>query len=173
MIFKKINQKDFSKEIRDIYEESFPSDERRDLESQIKLLDNKRYDFKAIYENNSLIGLIACWDLEDFLFIEHFAIKKELRGKGIGTNLLKQYINKKRVVLEVEQSKSELNNRRIKFYERLGFYLNYYDYIQPSYGKNKKPVPMYLMTFPDKLDNIGFLSLKKNIYKIVYGKLIK
>jgi len=159
------------KEAWEIYESSFPSDERRTLDLQKKLIKNKQYNFFIVLKDKILVAIITDWDFEDFLFVEHLAVKKDLRGKGVGTELLREYIsnNKQKIVLEVERPCTEIATKRIKFYQKIGFKLNNFDYIQPPYGKDKNPVPMFLMTYPEKINESEFSSIRKKLHIIVYG----
>ena len=168
MKFKKINQdsKEF-KEIWKIYEYSFPKDERRTLEKQTQTFKKTEYKLFAVYEAE-LIGFIAIWEFEEFRFIEHIAIKKEQRNKGLGTKLMKEFLDSKIVVLEVERPNTEIDKRRIEFYKRLGFKLNTYDYIQPPYEEGKNPVPLYLMTHPKEITEQEFSKMKEKLFKTVY-----
>lgn len=173
MELKKINNQhcnDF-KEIWTIYKSSFPFDERRSLKQQLKLFKNKRYSFFAVYEIKSLVGIITLWNLNNCIFIEHLAVKRNLTGRGIGTKLLKEFISKhkKTIILEVERAKSEANKRRISFYKRLGFKLNKHLYTQPSYAKSKSPVPMFLMAYPHKISKPKFSKVREEIHTSAYG----
>ncbi len=159
------------KEAWKIYESSFPSDERRTLDLQKKLIKNKQYNFFIVLKDKILVAIITDWNFEDFLFVEHLAVKKDLRGKGIGTELLKEYLskNKQKIVLEVEKPETESAIKRIKFYEKIGLKLNNFNYIQPPYGKDKNPVPMFLMTYPEKINESEFSSVREKLHSIVYG----
>jgi ribosomal protein S18 acetylase RimI-like enzyme len=154
-----------------IYESSFSSDERRTFDLQKKLIGNKHYTFFSVLKDKARVAIIAQWDFEDFLFIEHLAVKNDMRCKGIGAELLKEYLakNKEKIVLEVERSDTEIASKRIKFYEKIGFKLNNFDYIQPLYGRDKNPVPMFLMTYPEKITDSEFTSIRKILRKVVYG----
>lgn len=172
MKFKKLKVTD-SKEFNEawnIYKNSFPSDERRTLKSQQELIKNNQYSFFKVTKDEALVAIIAIWNFQDFLFIEHLAAKKEMRGKGIGTELLKEYLSKskKQIVLEVERPKNEIANKRIEFYKKIGFKLNDFDYIQPSYGIDKKPIPLLLMTYPKRISDSEFQSIRKKLHTIVY-----
>ena len=152
MKFRKItssHSEDFN-EIWELYESSFPPDERRDLEKQIKIFHEEAYTFYAVYANGLFIGIMAIWNLGKFVFIEHLAVKEKLRGRGFGAGLLKDFITQrnKKIVLEVDRPNTRAAKRRIKFYEKQGFKLNKYNYIQPPYNKDKNSVPLVLMTYP-------------------------
>ena len=139
---------EFLKFIERIYTESFPPDERRDFSDVIRLLE----------EN------------DDF-FIEHFAVDSSCRGSGYGatamTELLKRINNP--AVLEVEKPLDDISQRRIRFYERLGFVLCTRPYTQPPYSSEKQPLELYLMSF-GKIDlNQVFDTVASRIHQKVYG----
>jgi len=71
-----------------------------------------------------------------------------LRGLGIGEGtlaLIKENFNKP-VILETELPMDEISSRRIKFYQRNGFWLLHRLYLQPSYDGIKPEVEMKLMS---------------------------
>lgn len=158
-----------------IFEESFPQDECRNLKDQKELLKESRYNLNPVYDGGEIIGFTAIWNLENFTYIEHFAIKKELRGKGYGSKIIKDVISKnnKLIILEVEKPETDEAIRRIEFYKRLGFHINNYEYIQPPYDKDKRYVPLVIMSFPNKIDMSEFIKIRDDLYKKVYKFNIK
>lgn len=156
----------------EIYVNSFDPNERRSQDSQIKLLNNKLYKLFIALEENQSVGFLAAWEFDKVVYIEHFAITEKLRNKGIGTALLMDYLAQKNklIILEVDRPENEIAKRRIVFYERLGFRLNIYDYIQPPYEQDKQVVPMFLMTFPREINNDEFLEIRSLFYRLVYGR---
>jgi ribosomal protein S18 acetylase RimI-like enzyme len=160
-----------------VYEQSFPPAERRSKEQLLEEMRNPRADVSliiadGIYDNSndSRAGMFIQWDLDDFIYIGHFAVASELRGQKIGEMFLRQFVSglNKPAVLEVEKPLDEISVRRIAFYERLGFHLFQCDYIQPSYSPDKPTVPLFLMETVN-----GFLSehyevVRDKIYKYVY-----
>jgi ribosomal protein S18 acetylase RimI-like enzyme len=173
MEFKKLKSPDSAdfREAWKICESSLPSDERRSLSRQLKIFDNRKYEFSAVYEKRNIIGVLATWKFDNFILIEHLAIRKGLRGHGLGTQLMKEYISKRhaRFLLETERPRTRIARRRIKFYERLGFILSRHDYIQPPYGKGKKAIPMILMSYPNPISKKEFSEIRNEIHRIVYG----
>ncbi|HHY31088.1 MAG TPA: GNAT family N-acetyltransferase [Syntrophaceticus sp.] len=156
-------------ELWKIYQYSFPASERRDLQHQKQILDNPLYHIMPLYAEQKLNGFLAFWNLKSFIFIEHLAIKKELRGKGYGSKAIERLISKyPKIVLEVEKPDTCNARRRISFYERLGFILNLYPYLQPPYNPRMHPVPLFLMSFPHKLNKGEFRQTKDILYKRVY-----
>ncbi|MBK5244896.1 MAG: GNAT family N-acetyltransferase [Eubacteriaceae bacterium] len=163
--------KDFE-EIYNLMNVSFQKEEIRTYENGVKQLSEPNYRILVSKTNNDEIaGFIAQWDLESVIFIEHFAVKKELRGSGIGSAMLKAYLNKanKLVVLEVEDNEMEIGKRRIGFYQRMGFFLSDFGYLQPILrGDGKKEIPLKLMSFPEELSKQGFLEFKTDVFTEIY-----
>ncbi len=150
---------------------SFPEDEYRTYENQKKILENEKYSVIVKKdEKENLIGFISFWKLDGFNFIEHFAVDPNTRGQGIGSKMIKDFVNKseKPTILEVELPENEISKKRIKFYEKNGFFLNSYEYFQKPLRKNSKPQKMYLMSYPKEINNEQFLKVRKEIYENVY-----
>jgi GNAT superfamily N-acetyltransferase len=155
-----------------LYESAFPPDERRGLGRQNALFKRPEYAMlAALDEKNGLVGLLSVWEFQGFVFMEHLAVQGHMRGKGFGTEIINAYMSncRKSVVLEVERPVTDLQKRRIAFFERLGFKLNQHDYIQPPYGPGKNPVPMRLMSYPGTISEKEFPLLRKDIHLVVYG----
>ena len=167
------NELRYNEIARQIYETSFPEDERRNFDL-LKALDEKsNLDFFVITDNQAnAIGIISLWSFEEFIYIEHFAIQQNERGKGIGSSVLSSLANKysKPVLLEVELPENDLAKRRIAFYQRHGFAIQPYDYTQPAYDKTKQSLPMIVMIKADfEITKRFFDSAIATIYKEVYG----
>lgn len=158
-------------EFRLIYESSFPKDERRECSQLLDLLHNKQFKLYEIYIQDKFIGFISVWDLEEFSFIEHFAIRTTEQGKGYGTQAINQVLsmNTKPVILEVEEPFTDTARKRISFYERLNFSVNNQSYFQPPYSINKSSIKMLLMSYPTKIEPEYFERIKAQIHDQVYG----
>jgi len=159
-------------EIYNLMTISFPKEEIRTYENGLKQLSAPNYRILVFKNNNDEIaGFIAQWDLGSVIFIEHFAVKKEFRGSGIGSEMLKAYLNNanKLVVLEVEDNEMEIGKRRIGFYQRMGFYLSDFGYLQPILrGDGKKEIPLKLMSFPEELSKQAFFEFKTDVFTKIY-----
>ena len=161
---------DLNPELRQIYEESFPPDERRSWIQMTELLVNPDFKISKILKSENLIGFISIWELAKFRFIEHFAISSQERSKGYGSEVISKIISEswKPVVLEVEEPISVNEKKRIEFYTRLNFNLMEYEYYQPPYSSNKNMVKMQLMSYPKIYEKNEFEKLKLTIYNSVY-----
>jgi ribosomal protein S18 acetylase RimI-like enzyme len=163
----------YSEMLWEIYTASFPPDERRSYNQQKEIMKNDKYNVIPYLSNNKLIGFLAYWDLTDFIFIEHFAFSSKMRGMGLGSKYLKEFLNKVhgQVILEVEPISDDITLRRVGFYKRLGFELNRYDYYQPPFDKSKEPVNLQLMSYNKGLNHQEFQLIKEKLYKDVYEEI--
>ena len=150
--------------------DAFPYEERRDERDEKKCFLKSQFNFCEITDENESVGLIVFWVFNKFLFVEHIAINKEIRSKGYGSKtfeLLKTQYNLP-IILEAESPETEMQKKRIKFYENLGFKINCYDYTQPSYH-NAESVPLQILSFPQLLSESEFEEFFKTTREIVYG----
>jgi len=154
-----------------IYSGAFPDDTKRSFEKQSDVICDRKYNFCKVGFGDLFVGVFAYWDLGLFLFVEHFAVDKNLRDKGFGTDLLQDFVkcSDKLVILEVHKPDTEIDKRRIGFYERNGFKLNEFDYLQPPYENGKKAVPLFVMSYPRPLHEAEFVKIRKLLHTEVYG----
>lgn len=161
-------------DVKDLYFKSFPPEERRSWESVKRLLqaDCSAYNLKVIMCQEGFAGFISYWHFEEFCYVEHFAINPQLRGCGIGSSVLQQFVGEIDcpVVLEVELADSgEMARRRIAFYLRIGFEAHAnFEYLQPSYGDSLPAVPLMLMTI-NAPSNFDLKKVAQILYREVYG----
>ena len=157
-------------EMYEIMSNSFPTDEFRPYDEQKELFLIERYKVYGNIEDGKLSSFIATWDFEDFVFIEHFATSPVFRNMGLGEKMLKHLAStlQKRLCLEVEPPKEDIQKRRIAFYSRNGFFLNTFPYIQPPISKGKAPVPLMIMTTSGYVSEGEFLSIKNTLYREIY-----
>ena len=151
---------------------AFPPQERRDADLQREYTDRKTcFHCHVLLEKDTPIGLLTLWKLEDFHYIEHFAIHEQYRNKGYGQqvlSLIKEEI-KGMIVLEAEEPTDDITRRRIGFYQRQGFVLQETPYLQPPYRKNDRWFPMKLMTLNAEDFNSQFKRVRDTIYQEVYA----
>jgi ribosomal protein S18 acetylase RimI-like enzyme len=159
------------KKIRKIYENSFPPDERRDFVKLKALLSDSRFTLSAIVFEDEVVGLFSFWDFKHFVYVEHFAVAREFRGNGLGSYVLKSFMDqeKRPVVLEVELPEDPVSFKRINFYKNFGFSVCKEAYIQPPYDKGKQSVPMLIMISNEAAAALPFSMIEKNLHQEVYG----
>ena len=157
--------------VESLMQTAFPLQERRNADLQREYTDNKpHFHTLVILVENKPIGLITYWKLDSFNYIEHFAIKENLRNKGYGQEALKQLKEEIEgmIVLEVEEPIDELTKRRIEFYQRQGFILQNVSYQQPPYRKEDEWFSMKLMTLNAKDFSSQFERVRDTLYREVY-----
>ncbi len=170
-----------------IYLQSFPIDEQRPVESIACLFaDKPRYTMYAIIDddqnshseayskpytlNTKPIGLLTTWTFDGFTYIEHFALAPEVRGLGYGSEALQMLIAQtpRPLILEAEPPTDELTRRRIRFYERSGFTLYDYPYLQPAYTADSQPAELRLMGTLDT-QRTPLDQVSRILHREVYG----
>lgn len=163
-----------SPELKYIYLDSFPENERRPWNNIISRVaaDDPFFTLYQILNGNEIIGLITTWNLPGILYIEHFAISENARGMGYGSATLehiKSIADQRPVVLEVELPDSSIDsNRRIQFYKKNGFKaLEDFPYFQPAYLPGEDIVPMMLMTSHEINDLKSFVIM---LHTVVYNQ---
>lgn len=159
--------------IEKVYTESFPHSERRPFETMIKLYkDNPRFIVQIVKKAETSIGFLTFWEMNGFIFAEHFAIVSKARNEGIGGKIMQLFINQQTgpIILEVELPATILSERRIGFYQRLGFRLwENIPYQQPPYHEGENPIPMYLMSYGEIEIDKSFSDIKELLYSEVYN----
>ena len=157
--------------VEQLYISSFPPEERRNFKDLMHLCQSEsRQTFNLIVKGGKPVGFLISWHLDDFVFLEHFAVDHHLRGRGIGKESIRLWLSMQQlpVVLEVEPPVHADQKRRISFYEQLGFRLYNVDYWQPPYSPEKSAVRLLLMGYGD-IDVIKQLdAVTGKLRQIVY-----
>lgn len=159
-------------QIYELMKVSFIKEEIRTYENGLEQLNKEEY--RILISRNSqdvIAGFIAEWNFRSFVFLEHFAVRENMRGTGIGSEILKAYLKKtsKPVVIEVEDNKTEIDRRRIDFYQRRGFFLSEFGYLQPVLrGDANKKIPLRIMSYPEALSAERYRQFKKTVFEKIY-----
>ena len=155
---------------------SFPADERRDLELQRQYVDhNPKFKVYAVCDADLFVGFFTLWNLEEFSFIEHFAVLPLLRSKGYGTRIL-QYIKeivKYPLLLEIELPATEMQQSRKRFYEKNGFSKLDFPYFQPPYRAGGECISMHLMMYGkfNASDDVDFEKKVEQYVTKIYAEV--
>ncbi|WP_394523151.1 GNAT family N-acetyltransferase [Lacrimispora sp. JR3] len=160
-------------EIYRVYEEAFPEVERRTREGQKKVFQNPDYRIRIAEEEGEVAAFLGYWNLPGCVFLEHLATAEKSRGKGYGKLLVEEVLAEaeKPVFLEIEPVTEDdpMTARRARFYERLGFYLNSFDYLQMPLKPEDEPIKLMIMSYGGPVAEKEFDVYKKEIYRLVYG----
>ncbi|MBQ5590241.1 MAG: GNAT family N-acetyltransferase [Clostridia bacterium] len=152
-------------------------EEYRSMTRQKELFQNDAYKVLFCCKDEQIVGVMALWELDNFVFIEHFVVKSEFRGQKIGSKML-GFINShfdKNVILEVELPYNEINKRRICFYERNGFFYNDFEYYQIPLNPLDNPLELRIMSSFKSLNKDEFSQVKSTLYDKIYNykKMLK
>ncbi|MDO4199988.1 MAG: GNAT family N-acetyltransferase [Clostridia bacterium] len=167
------NQKFNFDDVFSLMQKSFPKNEYRTYENQKKLLTNKYYKIIPYFGNeNEFLAFAAVWEFESFKFVEHIAVSEKCRGMGIGSKIMRDIIEKSDtdIILEIEPPNDETSIRRLRFYEKLGFKCNEYQYFQLPLNNSDMPTPLKILSYPKTINEEQFKKIKETIYANVYGK---
>ncbi len=152
--------------------EAFPPSELRSRRGHLKEFESPHFNCMTC-ESDGLIALMNFWEIDDFIFLEHFAVSTSQRGHGLGSQLIRELYklaDGSRVILEAEPPESDsIAKRRVDFYIRNGFYLNEYEYWQPALQSDEKPIKLNIMSSLSPLNCEEFNETKRLIYKYVYN----
>ena len=132
MIERKITSaQDCDEQLKRLYQTAFPENEKIPWDDLMRLVEEMHLDFTAYYDGEALIGFTIVYPRPSFSWFWYFAVKEELRGKGLGQQILSQLIEKYKghsFVLDIESSEQnpcpnpEQRHRRRAFYLRNGFH---------------------------------------------------
>jgi ribosomal protein S18 acetylase RimI-like enzyme len=155
-----------------LYIRAFPVSERRSWEGlEHELLYEKKFHPQVLLQDNQFVGFLNYWKFDEFDYIEHFAVTDQMRNKQIGTEAMEIFMKKSNlpIILEVEMPKNSLAERRIKFYERLGFLVLTNEYSQPPYNSEVGDfIPILIMSNDIQFANSHFDLIKETLYDKVY-----
>jgi ribosomal protein S18 acetylase RimI-like enzyme len=160
--------------VQQLYEATFPLHERREWKDVLRLLSHPPMQMILITDGGADIGFAIGWRIGHWYFLEHLAIDPAQRGKQYGSQVMQELIvyAEKNIILEVEPAHDELALRRIRFYERLGFQLAPFPYLQPPYRQGELPVRMELMSMPPiiRAEEMGEIAqaIKATVYEAFY-----
>ncbi len=80
--------------LRDLYKTAFPANEQIPWDVLMRLIDQMSLDFTAYYDAGEFVGFTIVYPRPTFNWYWYFAVREELRGKGIGQKILSQLIRK-------------------------------------------------------------------------------
>lgn len=117
------------KEIKKLYLEAFPAEERMPLWILSWKAKKDRADLYGIYEKDKFVGMTYCVYEKDIVFVFYLAVHQDRRGEGYGSQILKKLKEKfpnRRIVLNMEEVAETYKNypqrrKRKEFYLKNGF----------------------------------------------------
>ena len=129
-----------------LYETAFPASERRSLRQHAAALEHPAFSCMHLADAGGFAGIMAAWQWQGMLFLEHLAISPERRGQGLGHQALA--LLQGRVVLEIEPVADAVTERRLRFYQDCGFCRLVYPHVQLAYQTGQPDIPLWLLSRP-------------------------
>jgi len=174
----------YFKEVIEIYNNSFPENERNPLEKIVKRITQKSSKLYGYILDNHIIAFAFLAELENnYILLDYFAVKKEYQGKGIGSRVIDLIISSlknKTLILEVENPEFGedwiLRKKRVEFYQKKGIkILKNVKYILPPLDNSDNYTEMILMIFNNnqddiKISNSEIINLISDIYSKIYNR---
>ena len=149
-----------------LYQSAFPREERRDESEHLRVMKKDDYHFDLIMDGDSFVGVMLYWETADFVYLEHFTTRPELRGKGKGAEALKLLKEKgKTVILEIEDPVDEITRRRYGFYLRNGFIMTSHYHIQAKYHLGDEDLMLKILSYPEAISKEEYLSFQDYMTK--------
>lgn len=154
-----------------LYSTAFPIFEQRTEAQQTRAFSHPKYHLSGYKEDNIFIGFISYWNFQEYIYIEHFAIDRQLRGSGYGSQILKDFISResKIVLLEIDPITDDISRSRLRFYQKCGFYENPYPHIHPPYRDGYKGHELLILSSPQTISPKGYDMFQKDLHKTVMG----
>ncbi|MDH6311041.1 ribosomal protein S18 acetylase RimI-like enzyme [Dysgonomonas sp. PFB1-18] len=154
---------------REIYTTSFPVFEQRSPKQQSDAFKDSHYHLSAWIDGEKLLSFVSYWDFEGYIYIEHLAVNPELRGQNIGSQMLDAFADevKKTVILEIDPLIDEVSEKRLAFYEKLGYKINKYKHTHPAYNKDYKPHNLVVLSLYEELKDEEYQQFYNDLVHIV------
>lgn len=155
-----------------LYHTGFPEHEQRKEDSQKEILQDPGYHFNLIYDGETFVGILLCWENADFIYVEHFCIDEKLRNKQYGQRTL-ALLNaeadgkKKTVILEIDPPVDEISKRRKGFYERAQYQENAFAHIHPPYREKYEGHSLVVMSYPAPLTETAYQEFAEYLRETV------
>lgn len=116
------------KQVRAVYEEAFPINEKVDFEQLFSGI-FKDFVLYGFFCDKKLVGFAHFLNHNDFIHLNYLAVRKGYRSQGIGSYIIKwlqKTFNNKAIVADIENLDEKAENKeqrfkRLKFYYKNGF----------------------------------------------------
>ena len=157
----------------DLYKVCFSEHEQRERHLQTDIMENEEYHFNLIYENDIWVGEILWWETADFIYVAHFCILPEMRGRRYGQKALALLDEEgKTVILEIDPPIDDVSVRRKRFYERSGYQANRFAHVHPPYKKGFKGHDLVVMSSPDQLSEAEYRAFNSYLSSVVMKRCL-
>ncbi|NDO82991.1 GNAT family N-acetyltransferase [Citrobacter sp. NCU1] len=135
-----------------LYSTAFPWHEQREMHAKQQAIANPHYALEGWFEEAQFIGLSGCWTFDDYVYVEHLAIDGALRSQGYGKILLGQILARSPMtILEIDPLTTEIAEKRLRFYESMGFFANPWPHTHPAYHQGMAGHELIVLSYPEPI----------------------
>lgn len=109
-----------------LYRTAFPRNERKPFSRITSMAKEGKADLWTIRRDGRFAGLAATVNAPEIVLLDYFAVKKSLRGLGVGSDALRKLMAHYRdrgIFVEIESTLADAPNRAER-QKRKGFYVN-------------------------------------------------
>lgn len=153
-----------------LYAVSFPYHEQRESAPQASIMSDPAYHFDMIFDQDRFVGIILNWQTDSFVYVEHFCIMPDLRGRGYGKQTLELLATLgKTMILEIDPPVDAVSIRRKGFYESAGYVENPFAHIHPPYHRDHKGHELVVMSSPNALTESLYQEFNSYLCSAVMG----
>ena len=129
-----------------LYEEAFPATERRSFPQHAAAMLEPAFHCVHLADENGFAGIMAYWQWEELIYLEHLAIAGSRRSQGLGHQALEMLAGN--VIVEIEPAVDADTVRRLSFYESCGFLCLPHSHVQLAYQKGYPDIELWLLSRP-------------------------
>ena len=154
-----------------LYESAFPWHEKREPEAKVSALSSPNYTLQAWFDGEQFIGMIASWSFGDYTYIEHLAVNGELRAQGYGKRMLSQFLQMQPLtILEIDPLTTDIAQKRLRFYQKLGFHENGFNHYHPTYHIDISDHELIVLSYPHAISSDQYQRFNTDLSSVVMGR---
>jgi len=135
MVFVEIKDLKNCTDVKELYEGSFPPEEKVDFYGFFSGVFSN-FKLFVLYDEAKLVGMAHFCNTKNFIHLNYLAVDKKCQSKGYGTKIisfLKEKFNNKTIVVDVEkegikEKNNDVRKRRKVFYHKNGFLDGKYEF---------------------------------------------
>ena len=165
MRLKHANSKELLQKIENLYNTSFPKEEKKPFTLIVEKQKRKKVDILSIEYKKNFCGLMILALNKDNILLDYFAIDTLFQSQGLGSKaiklLYKKYENKN-IIVEIESTKINSNNL-IQREKRKKFYLKN-NFKNLNFNVNLFNVEMEMLSNNTNITYKEYIEIYKNIY---------
>lgn len=157
-------------EFQAVYSVSFPVHEQRNETQQTEAFAEPGYFLETYRFEGQQAAFIAWWQFDGYIYIEHLAVSPQLRGRNIGSEVLRGFSGEHPqdlILLEIDPLVDEVSRKRLRFYEKLGFRINPYPHFHPPYDPAFPPHELIVLSLPREITPAEYEIFRRDLEDVV------